>query len=58
MNGLERENGWSLAEFAGEATPDGRQRLLNHARWDADQVADALRVQVSSGSVTWAGFWA
>jgi hypothetical protein len=26
--GLERKNGWSLAERAGEAGPDGMQRLL------------------------------
>jgi SRSO17 transposase len=41
-SGLERKNGWSLAEFAGEATPDGMQRLLNAAVWDADKVRDAL----------------
>jgi len=42
LSGLERKNGWSLAEFAGDTTPDGMQRLLNHARWDADAVRDAL----------------
>src|SRR6266496_1908571 len=42
VSGLERKNGWSLAEFAGDATPDGMQRLLNAARWDADGVRDAL----------------
>jgi hypothetical protein len=26
----ERKNGWQLAELAGEATPDGMQRLLGH----------------------------
>src|SRR6266487_6539723 len=41
-SGLERVNGWTLAEFAGDATPDGMQRLLNAARWDADGVRDAL----------------
>ena len=25
-SGLERSNGWTLAEFAGNATPDGMQR--------------------------------
>jgi SRSO17 transposase len=39
---LERKNGWTLAEYAGEATPDGMQRLLNAAVWDADKVRDAL----------------
>ncbi len=41
-SGLERANGWTLAEFAGDATPDGIQRLLNAARWDEDAVRDAL----------------
>lgn len=42
VSGLERKNGWTLAEFAGDATPDGMQRLLNAARWDQDKVRDAL----------------
>jgi SRSO17 transposase len=40
---LERKNGWTLAESAGERTPDGMQRLLNHALWDADEVRDRVR---------------
>ncbi|WP_456049255.1 IS701 family transposase [Actinomadura craniellae] len=47
LSSLERKNGWSLAEFAGDKTPDGMQRLLNHARWDAGLVRDALRAQVA-----------
>jgi SRSO17 transposase len=39
----ERKNGWQLAELAGEATPDGMQRLLNTAKWDADLVRDDLQ---------------
>ena len=39
----ERKNGWQLAELAGEATPDGMQRLLNTAKWDADRVRDDLQ---------------
>src|SRR5215472_13382853 len=39
----ERKNGWQLAELAGEATPDGMQRLLNTAHWDVDQVRDDLQ---------------
>jgi len=42
VSGLERKNGWSLAELAGDACPDGMQRLLNSARWDAGAVRDAL----------------
>src|SRR3954468_10891688 len=40
---VERKNGWTLAEQAGDATPDAMQRLLNHAEWNADAVRDDLR---------------
>src|SRR5215216_5986997 len=43
---VERKNGWQLAEAAGEASPDGMQRLLNAANWDADAVRDDLREYV------------
>ena len=43
LAGVERKNSWQLAEQAGAATPDGMQRLLNHARWDPDEVRDDLR---------------
>src|SRR3954452_15318512 len=43
---VERKNGWQLAEQAGEATPDGMQRLLATARWDADAVRDDLQAYV------------
>src|SRR4051794_28566104 len=33
---LERKNGWTLAEAAGEISPDGMQRLLRTADWNAD----------------------
>src|SRR6266851_3968301 len=38
-----RKNGWQLAEYAGHGTPDGLQRLLAAARWDADEVRDDVR---------------
>src|SRR3979411_1567037 len=38
--GLERKNGWTLAERAGEGSPDGMQRLLRAADWDVDAVRD------------------
>jgi SRSO17 transposase len=41
--GLERKNGWTLAEQAGEISPDGMQRLLRWADWDIDGVRDDLR---------------
>ena len=43
---VERKNGWQLAERAGDATPDGVQRLLSTYRWDADLVRDDLRAYV------------
>jgi SRSO17 transposase len=46
LSGVTRKNGWQLAEQAGEATPDGMQRLLAHARWDPEQVRDDLRSYV------------
>ena len=46
LSGVERKNGWQLAEEAGELTPDGMQRLLSTARWDADAVRDDLRQYV------------
>ena len=42
LSTAERKNGWHLAELAGEATPDGMQRLLSTAHWDADAVRDDL----------------
>ncbi len=43
---VERKNGWQLAEAIGEAGPQGVQRLLNAAAWDADGVRDDLRAYV------------
>jgi SRSO17 transposase len=43
---VERKNGWQLAEAIGESEPRGVQRLLSHARWDADGVRDDLRAYV------------
>jgi SRSO17 transposase len=40
---LERKNGWTLAEHAGEISPDGMQRLLRTADWDVDAVRDEVR---------------
>lgn len=40
---VERKNGWQLAEAVGETDPQGVQRLLNSAKWDADLVRDDLR---------------
>jgi SRSO17 transposase len=43
---VERKNGWQLAEALGEGGPQGMQRLLNAADWDAEAVRDELRAYV------------
>src|SRR5271166_2790601 len=42
LSNTERKNSWQVAELAGEATPDGMQRLLSTAHWDADAVQGDL----------------
>lgn len=42
LSGTERKNGWQLAEYLGDPTPDGVQHLLARADWDADAVRDDL----------------
>ncbi|MGA5064257.1 IS701 family transposase [Streptomyces exfoliatus] len=37
-----RKNCWTIAEWAGDRTPDGMQHLLGRAKWDADQVRDEV----------------
>src|SRR5262249_19409930 len=46
LSGLPRKNCWTIAEQAGDATPDGMQHLLAAARWDADAVRDDVRAYV------------
>ena len=43
LGSVERKNSWQLANHAGDARPDGMQRLLSTYRWDADGVRDDLR---------------
>ena len=40
---LPRKNCWTIAEHAGDATPDGMQHLLGRAVWDHDGVRDDVR---------------
>jgi SRSO17 transposase len=40
---LPGKNGWTLAEHAGDGTPDKMQRLLNHTRWDHRQAQAMVR---------------
>jgi hypothetical protein len=44
--GLPRANCWTIAEHAGEGSPDGMQHLLARAVWDHDAVRDDLREYV------------
>lgn len=46
LGSVARRNGWQLAEQLGERTPDGVQRLLRTARWNADAVRDDLQAYV------------
>lgn len=43
---LPRKNCWSIAEWAGQASPHGMQHLLGRAKWDADTVRDDVREYV------------
>jgi SRSO17 transposase len=40
---LPRKNCWTIAEHAGNPTPDGMQHLLGRAVWDHDAVRDDVR---------------
>ena len=43
LSDLPRKNCWTIAEHAGDATPDGMQHLLARAVWDHDGVRDDVR---------------
>lgn len=43
LSPLERKNGWTIAEFAGEKEPKAMQRFLNLANWDAGAMRDLVR---------------
>jgi SRSO17 transposase len=40
---LPRKNCWTIAEHAGDPSPDLMQHLLARAKWDADSVRDEVR---------------
>ncbi|MCC8368454.1 IS701 family transposase [Xenorhabdus sp. PB61.4] len=42
LSDVERKNGWQLAEWLGEHSPDNIQYFLERARWDAEGVRDIL----------------
>jgi SRSO17 transposase len=43
MSDLPRKNCWTLAEYAGDATPDRMQRLLERAVWDVTAAMGVVR---------------
>jgi SRSO17 transposase len=43
LSDLPRKNCWTIAEHAGDRSPDGMQHLLGRAVWDADAVRDDVR---------------
>ncbi|GAA5014846.1 hypothetical protein GCM10023335_38970 [Streptomyces siamensis] len=43
LSDLQRKNCWTIAEWAGEASPYGMQHMLCRASWDADAVRDDVR---------------
>jgi hypothetical protein len=43
MSDLRRRNGWTIAERAGDRTPDRTQRLLNRAVWGAFAAMGCVR---------------
>ncbi len=47
LAGVERKNGWQLAEFAGDLSPANVQHFIGRAAWDADAVRDDLRSYVT-----------
>jgi SRSO17 transposase len=43
LSDLPRKNCWTIAEHAGDPSPDGMQHLLARAVWDHDAVRDDVR---------------
>jgi len=46
---IPKRNGWSIAEYAGDRTPDRTQRLLNRAVWDTLGAMSQVRRFVAAG---------
>jgi len=43
ISDLPRKNCWTLAEYAGDRTPDRMQRLLERASWNTFNAMDTVR---------------
>jgi len=46
---LPSRNGWSVAEHAGDRTPDRSQRLLSRASWDESAAMSQVRRYAAAG---------
>lgn len=46
LSNCDRKNGWQLAEWLGDVSPDGVQYLLDRSLWDAGAARDVLRQYV------------
>ena len=55
IGGVERKNGWQLAEYAGDAAPWRMQGLLGRTLWDQEKARDICRDFVIErlGDPTW-----
>ncbi len=49
VSDLPSRNGWSVAEHAGDRTPDRSQRLLSRASWDEAVAMSQVRKYVAAG---------
>lgn len=49
MSGLPSRNGWSIAEFIGDKSPDKTQRMLNRASWSALAAMSEVRKFAAEG---------
>ena len=46
---MPRRNGWTIAQYAGDRTPDRTQRLLNRAAWDTFAAMSQVRRFAATG---------
>ncbi|GAA2095203.1 hypothetical protein HKK74_35005 [Actinomadura alba] len=46
---LPKRNGWTIAEHAGDRSPDRTQRLLNRAAWDESAAMSEIRRFAAEG---------
>jgi hypothetical protein len=46
---LPKRNGWTIAQQAGDRSPDRTQRLLNRASWDRAAAMSAVRRFAAAG---------